>query len=189
MSEDVHFQRALEITLDFEGEESDDPHDAGGFTRWGIAQAWHPEIDVRQLDRQGAVDLLYTDYWRPIHGAALPWPLAAAMFDYAVHSGPGDAIKALQRGLGVLADGRVGRVTLGALAKRKLEAQPRAMHLTLLGLQRRRIRELFGEAQARPESEGYLAGWMLRVAELGVLCGVELGRTPWDPWQEDQPAP
>ncbi len=182
MSADLNFDRAVEITLDFEGEWSNDSFDPGGLTRWGIAQRWHPGIDVANLTRAGAIEILRAEYWQPIQGPRLPWPLAAATFDHAVHSGAPHAIQALQRGLGVAADGIMGRKTLAALASRgPARTSLRAQYLTLVGQQRRRIAELLAE----PHAPLFQLGWMCRVAELGMLCGVELGRTPWDPWEED----
>lgn len=173
------FERATEITLDFEGPGGTlDPDDPGGLTRWGIAQRWHPDTDVANLTRQGATDLLYSDYWRPLRCEAIPWPLAAALFDHGVHSGAPHAAIALQRAVGAAADGKVGPLTLAAVAKRT--GTLRGHHLLLLGQQRRRIAELVEENQPK-----YLVGWMRRVAELGTLCGIELGRTPFDPWAED----
>lgn len=180
---DEHFGQAVELTLDFEGEGgAHDPDDPGGFTRWGIAQRWHPDIDVENLTRADAVDLLWSDYWRPLFCERMPWPLSAAMFDHGVHSGPGAAAKSLQRALRVTADGIVGRRTLAALASHV--APPRGQHILLLGQFRRRIAEL----KAEPHAPKYLAGWMYRIVELGCICGVELGRQGFDYWAEDSPA-
>jgi lysozyme family protein len=165
----VSFKRAVEITLDFEGEQSDHPEDPGGLTRFGIAQRWHPTVDVAALDRAGAMHLLCTEYWRPIRGDSLPWPLAAAVFDHAVHSGPRQAVIALQRAAGAPPDGIVGTRTLAAVA----DAAPRALLAEVLAL---RAREL-----ARTGKATFVAGWMARLAQLGLLLGMELAQTPQEP--------
>lgn len=158
------FERAVEITLGYEGEESDHPQDPGGYTRYGIAQRWHPDVKVRELSRADAIALLETRYWFPIRGELLPWPLAAAIFDHAVHSGPGTAARALQRAVGVEADGAIGPITRAALA----ELPQRAI---LAECFRRRVREL--ALEGRPV---FMAGWLARVADLGLVCGFELGQ-------------
>ena len=165
----MSFETAVALTIGFEGNGriSRDPNDPGGVTRWGIAQRWHPGIDVEKLTRAGAVEILFADYWAPLRGHELPWPLAAVAFDHAVHSGAPDAAEALQRTIGAKPDGRVGPLSLRAA----WGAWGRSAELTLEALLRRRIVELIEEA--RPD---YLAGWMGRCSTLGIWAGRELER-------------
>lgn len=160
----TYFERAVELTLDYEGEQSDHPKDPGGFTRFGIAQRWHMDINVAALSRADAVDLLEARYWFPIHGELLPWPLSAALFDWAVHSGPGEPAEALQRAVGATPDRVIGPLTRGAT----MVAWKAPRHL-LVDLMRRRAREL-----ARERQPDFIAGWMARVADLSLFCGYEL---------------
>lgn len=160
----MSFRRAAEITLAYEGEDSDHTADPGGRTRFGIAQRWHPGIDVAKLTREQAVDLLEIHYWTPIRGDQLPWPLAAAVFDHAVHGGPASAAKALQRAVGAKPDGRIGPLTLAAVAT----APQRALIADVL---RRRARELAAEG-----NPAFLAGWMARITDLALALGAALPR-------------
>jgi lysozyme family protein len=164
----TYFERAVEITLGYEGEESNHPDDPGGLTRFGIAQKWHPEVDVAALTRAEAIHLLEVSYWWPIQGELLPWPLGAATFDHAVHSGARRAVAALQEACGAFPDGSLGPLTRAALA-RAWPASPRGVLGAALRI---RARELAKAPKAGP----FLSGWMARVADLGLLCGYELGQ-------------
>ena len=64
------FDRAFEKTLRFEGggELVDDPNDAGGPTRWGISQRAYPDLDIKNLTKEGAKEIYRKDYWLKI------WP-------------------------------------------------------------------------------------------------------------------
>lgn len=63
------------------------------------------------------IDAIYhAQYWEP-HCDALPGGLDCAFFDYNVNAGQTQAAKSLQRALGVTADGRIGIITSGAIAK------------------------------------------------------------------------
>jgi len=161
------FERAVEITLAYEGEESSDPRDPGGLTRFGISQRWHPNIKVAELTRGQAIDYLERLYWFPVRGDLLPWPLCAALFDHAVHSGPDCAIRTLQAAVGTPIDGLLGPRSRAALGK-AWEASPRAVVAQCIRL---RTLELAGEKSA----PAFIGGWMARVADLHGLCGYELG--------------
>lgn len=165
----MSFEAAAALTIGFEGNGriSRDPDDPGGVTRWGIAQRWHPDVDVEKLTRGEAVEILRQEYWRPVCGFELPWPLAAVVFDHAVHSGAPDAALALQRTVGAKPDGIVGPKTLAAVMK-SWNAEP----ITTLGVVVvRRITELIEEG--KPD---YLPGWMSRCAAIAVWAGHELAR-------------
>ncbi len=105
------FDRAVAFVLAWEGEWSTDPR--GGRTRWGIAEAFHPGIDLDHLTREDAVGIYHTEYWTPIHGADLPPALAMVLFDTAVQHGVGTAVGMLQAVLGVQPiDQRMGPQTV-----------------------------------------------------------------------------
>lgn len=116
------FELALSFTLpeetggDPEGGLHTDPHDPGGTTRWGIAQRYHPEVDVANLTRDGATALYYVKYWLAGRCDALPPPVAVAHFDACVLPGPGRAARFLQAAVGAEIDGHIGQDTLDAVA-------------------------------------------------------------------------
>ena len=64
--------------------------DSGGVTRWGIAQKYHPEVDVTSLSRDDAIAVYKQVYWRAAW-ESLPVGLAICVFDCSVNQGPGTA--------------------------------------------------------------------------------------------------
>lgn len=120
------FGECLAHVLKHEGGYVDHPADPGGATNMGITigtlSDWMgrpaTKEQVRDLPRDIAAAIYHKRYWLPVRGDALGPGLDLAVFDYAVNSGPGRAVRTLQAALGVEADGAMGPVTLGALAGR-----------------------------------------------------------------------
>ena len=78
--------------------------------------------EVRALTPASVAPLYRRRFWDAIQGDALPAGLDYALFDFAVNSGPKRAVIGLQRVLGLADDGRLGPVTLAALAGRDVPA-------------------------------------------------------------------
>lgn len=121
-------QAALARVLAHEGGNADDPHDPGGRTSRGVTQrvydAWRRGRDQRARDvflaSMAEVRAIYLEqYWHRVRADELPAGLDYAVFDAAVNSGPVQAVKWLQRDLGVKVDGVVGQVTLAAARARQ----------------------------------------------------------------------
>jgi lysozyme family protein len=74
--------------------------DRGGCTKFGIAQANHPNIDIENLTREGAIQLYIDEYWTPIEGDDLPSGVDLMVMDFAVTSGPRRAQGAYYQVLG-----------------------------------------------------------------------------------------
>lgn len=122
----LKFLFAINLVLSAEGELSVDPEDDGNWTggaqgkgelvgtKYGISAAQYPSIDIRGLNRAQAVQIYWRDYWIPNRCEDMPIRTAAAYFDACVNQGPNLAAVALQRALGVKADGVVGPITLAA---------------------------------------------------------------------------
>lgn len=118
------FPEALRVCLIEEGGRDDDPHDSGGRTNEGIIQReWdvyrrtHPDrpADVWKAP-QADIDAIYLDsYWRP-YCDDLPAGLDMAFFDFSVNAGRTQAVRDLQRVLGVRVDGMLGMATRDAIA-------------------------------------------------------------------------
>lgn len=113
----MDFETAVNHILRYEGVDSDDPLDSGGRTRFGIAQASHPDIDVPNITIDEAKDIYRKEYWVKARCDAMPEMLQLPVFDCAVNCGVTNTFKMLQRALGVVDDGKIGPVTLKALAK------------------------------------------------------------------------
>lgn len=92
MTDTYKFGEALRFTLAHEGGYSNDPKDPGGETKWGISKRYHPNVDIFNLTPQQAHDIYLNEYWNPIGGDNLPYPLCVAAFDTAVNPGLGKAL-------------------------------------------------------------------------------------------------
>lgn len=114
------FEDAVQRVLAHEGGYVNHPSDPGGATNWGITErvarrhgyAWH----MRDLPRAKAVEIYRIDYWVPAYGDKLPAAIGFQVFDAAVNHGIGNAARWLQRAAGVADDGRIGPLTLAAVA-------------------------------------------------------------------------
>lgn len=112
------FDDAIVRLLGIEGDYSDHPADPGGKTRYGITEAvarqngYHG--DMRQLPIDLVRQIYRQSYWDRVRADELPDVIRYAMFDGAVNSGPGQAVKWLQDALGVTIDGLIGPQTIGA---------------------------------------------------------------------------
>lgn len=98
--DDSNFGRAMRFVLSVEGgylsaEEAEEIGDAGGATRWGIAQRFNPQVNVATMELDQAKRIYREKYWMPIHGDDLSWPLALTVFDFAVNAGVAAALQLL----------------------------------------------------------------------------------------------
>lgn len=126
------FIRAINFVLspsaEGNGNVSMDPKDSGNWTggaagkgelkgtKWGIAAADFPQLDIPALKREDAVGIYYRKYWSTIQGDNLPQRLAICVLDCAVNQGAGTAIELLQKALGMaVADGAMGPQTIAAV--------------------------------------------------------------------------
>lgn len=120
---DARFARCMPLILKHEGGYSDHPSDPGGATNMGITratlEAWRglpvSKADVMALQRAEAEAIYRAKYWNAVKGDDLPAGVDYCVFDYAVNSGPGRAIKALQRAVGEAQDGVIGPRTMAAV--------------------------------------------------------------------------
>ena len=128
----ARFDACLVEVLKHEGGYVDHPRDPGGATNMGISLRYaRTQGRIMDYNEDGVVDkqdiLLVTPeraaivyknwFWRDVRGEELPGGVDLAVFDYAVNSGPGRAIKSLQRALGIQEDGVFGPATLEAVKK------------------------------------------------------------------------
>jgi lysozyme family protein len=113
----MNFQTAIERILKHEGGYVFDRRDPGGETQWGISKRSYPDVDIKRLTREQAKGLYERDFWRPVvETVALP-ALQFQLLDAAVNHGMGNAVRFLQRAVGVADDGHWGQVSHAALAR------------------------------------------------------------------------
>lgn len=95
-----NFYDALKFTLSWEGGYVNDPEDPGGETKWGIAKAFHPNLDIKNLTPEQAAEIYYKEYWEPAWCDMLPAPHNTVMFDTAVLMGVSRAKQFLRESKG-----------------------------------------------------------------------------------------
>ena len=118
-----NFDEALALVLAHEGGFVDHPKDPGGVTNLGVTKAaWEaftgaPATVEHMRDLTPALvrPIYRKRYWEAAHCDELQRGLDYAVFDCAVNSGPGRAVKLLQQALGVPTDGVLGKATLAAI--------------------------------------------------------------------------
>lgn len=113
----VKFYKVIDRVLGHEGGYVNDPTDPGGETHWGISKRSYPNVDIRNLTRNQAVAIYHRDFWTPVHAEDLSDGAAHQLMDGAVNSGPREALRFLQRAVGVADDGFFGPVSLAAMRK------------------------------------------------------------------------
>lgn len=124
-----NFNQCLEMLLRHEGGFSDHPDDPGGITNLGVTLATYEQwvgraVTIDEMKALTVKDVapIYKDrYWDAVRGDDLPSGVDWSVFDWAVNSGPGRASRALQRIVGVTADGKIGPITLKAVHDMKAD--------------------------------------------------------------------
>ena len=155
----MNFDQAFDILLKHEGGFSDHPADPGGKTRFGITEAVAREVgyrgDMRELPIDLAERIYKSRYWDAVRADELPEAVRYAVFDAAVNSGPRQAIRWLQRAVGVRDDGIIGPVTLAAVRA----ADHERLFRRILAQRLRFMTEL-------PNWAAFGRGWARRIAGL-----------------------
>lgn len=111
------FDQCFDKLITHEGGYVNDPKDNGGETNWGISKRSYPQVDIKNLTRDAAKALYKRDFWDRAQCDRLPPTLAYLLFDAAVNSGIGQAIRFLQRAIGTADDGVLGPLTLAAVQR------------------------------------------------------------------------
>ncbi len=136
-----------------------DPDDRGGETKYGVAKNANPDLDITNLDWEGAKEVYFRRYW--INGSCdrLPSRIAVLHFDGCVNHGVGRANKFLQRALEVSDDGVIGPATQ---AKAAASDEYEVCHA--ICDQRAKF---YRNIVLNNSSQGkYLNGWLRRINEM-----------------------
>lgn len=158
-----NFDKSFSKLIRHEGGYVSHPADPGGRTNLGVTQrvweewAGHPvdEKAMRGLTPEMVKPLYKRKYWDAVRGDDLPAGVDYCVFDAAVNSGPGRAIKWLQQSIGVTQDGAIGPKTLAAVNS----SDPK-----LLVVRYNAVRLAF--LQELPTWDTFGKGWNRRVAEV-----------------------
>src|SRR5246127_5934481 len=113
------FDAAFAALMQNAGGFSNNPNDPGGATMWGVtekvARAHGYSGAMADLPQETARSIAQAEYWTPVHGDDLDPRLAFQLLDCAYNSAAVQAVKLLQRAVGVTADGVFGNGTLAAV--------------------------------------------------------------------------
>lgn len=112
------FDEAFDRLMGHEGGYVNDPNDPGGETNWGVSKRSYPAVDIKALTRDEAKVIYRRDFW-DVLGNAQP-AITFQVFDFAVNSGIGTALRKLQAAVGVADDGHWGPLSQRALAQMEL---------------------------------------------------------------------
>lgn len=120
------FDSCMDVILPFEGGLSMDRRDPGNWTggkvgrgelrgtNRGIAANTYPDEDIQGMTLDRAKAIYRRDFWAKIRGDDLPAGIDLATLDPAINSGPSRGVRWMQQGLGIMADGVMGPVTIKA---------------------------------------------------------------------------
>jgi lysozyme family protein len=124
-----NFNLCLQLLLQHEGGFVNHPSDPGGMTNLGVtARVWeewvgHPvdEKQMRALTPEIVAPLYRKKYWDACRADDLISGVDYCVFDVAVNSGVGRAIKLLQSVVGATPDGGYGSITAALVKKAEEE--------------------------------------------------------------------
>lgn len=157
------WNEAIAFVLEMEGGYTMDPDDPGGETNFGISKKSYPNLDIKHLSRQDAVEIYHRDFWVPCRCADLPRSWAISVFDCAVNQGTRVSIRLMQIALGVVVDGVIGEKTLAAAHG----STPRAVKVSLA----QRLTAYHRLMVEKPKLEKFAIDWMFRVVALAAKLG------------------
>ncbi|EIJ67468.1 glycoside hydrolase family 108 protein [Pasteurella bettyae] len=115
----LSFQQIFDRLIGHEGGYANDPQDPGGETNWGVtkrtAQANGYTGNMKTMTRQQAYEIYRRAFWLRYNCEQMPDAVTYQFFDAAVNHGFGNASRMLQRAVGVLDDGIIGKYSLEAI--------------------------------------------------------------------------
>ena len=158
----TNFDDIIEIVLEHEGGYVNDPKDPGGETNFGVAKRSHPDVDIKNLTKEGAKEIYKKTYWDKNKVDKLPDNLKHIYFDMCVNQGKSRAVRILQRaanakGAGLDVDGGLGPATLGAIEKSNVELQRVRAY---------RVKYYADLVTRKPDLERFYFGWFRRALEV-----------------------
>ena len=156
----VSFNEIIEVVLHHEGGYVNDPKDPGGETNFGIAKRSHPDVDIKNLTKDGAKEIYKEHYWDRNKVESLSEELRHIYFDMCVNQGRGRAVKILQKaanakGADLVVDGGMGPKTIAAMEGVELQ-RVRAY----------RVKYYADLVTRKPDLEKFYFGWFRRALEV-----------------------
>lgn len=117
----MNFDDAFDRLIGHEGGYSNNPRDPGGETMWGVtervARAHGYTGPMGMLSRERAKNIAKVAYWDRIQADKYDGAIGFQVFDAAYNHGIENAVRFLQRAVGVADDGLIGPITLAAIQR------------------------------------------------------------------------
>lgn len=159
----TRFADCLPLILAHEGGWVDHPSDPGGATNLGVTigtlSDWlgrpATKAEVKALTPATVAPIYEARYWKAAHCHELPVGVDYMVFDLAVNSGPGKAVRFLQGAVGAVEDGVFGPATRERVGR---------VHPDNIILALSKRREAFYRSLKTFPTFG--KGWMRRLAEV-----------------------
>lgn len=145
----MSFDTEVQKILRREGGYVNNPNDRGGETNFGISSKANPDVDVKNLTEEQAVELYRERYWLAANVDSFPEHMQGAVFDAAVQHGPETAKRLAQEAGGDMAAFNAGRM------------------------------RIYQNLLKDPSQREFAKGWMNRLAEFGVETTDLSGADPW----------
>ena len=171
----LNFDAAQAFVLQWEGADgkvSNDKDDRGGITKYGVCLRFLKSIragvnadTIRNLTKKEATDIFHSEFWDKCRCDELPDRIAFALYDTAVNVGNKQAVKFLQRALGIKDDGIIGTDTVYFAKNCDVDE----VLADFLDQRRAFYRHL---ADKYPTDKKFLNGWLNRVDALSVALSV-----------------
>ncbi len=150
------FKQAIELTLVHEGGYVNNIHDAGGETNMGISKRQYPNLDIKNLTQDQAIEIYREGYWKPLYSQINDQPIANKLFDLGVLFGVGAAVKTLQTALSIVSDGAFGPTSLAVTNA----MEPVSL---LVSFKTQLVSHAVRVVAANPGDRIFFAGWTRRI--------------------------
>jgi lysozyme family protein len=148
--------RCITVILNNEGGYVNHPHDPGTETNFGITKKRYPQLDIRNITRNQAIEIYFRDYWTKMNLTGIyDENLILHLFDMGVNAGIRTAIKMVQRVVEAQADGITGPETNTLINDYEGD-------LVDIYKQERK-KYYFTIARRRPDLQVFLSGWLNRI--------------------------
>lgn len=185
-----NFSIAHKFTLTWEGGESDDAADRGGFTKFGVSLKFLQELAAESqanrdtLDRMGvilpvtrntirnlteslAASLFRWQMWDALKLDLIPLRPAVVLYDAAVNSGPAQSVKLAQRGYNhcvTYGQPLVVDGIMGPATRAAMQMADTDKALTAMLDEREKFFQTI--VDNKPSQQVFLKGWINRVDDL-----------------------
>ncbi len=121
------FYKSFKRVIGHEGGFTNDKNDRGNWTsgvigegelkgtKFGISAMSYPDLDIEHLNLDVARSIYFEDFWIKNGIDKLPPAMQYQMFDASINHGYRNAAKMLQRAVGVVDDGIIGKLSMEAI--------------------------------------------------------------------------